>query len=78
MTAGVWVGNDDFQPMNKVTGGTLPASIWKAFMTAAHQDLPRQPLAGAYPAATYSEGGRLLSFYRDVLDGFRRVLRDGD
>jgi penicillin-binding protein 1A len=78
MTTGVWVGNDDFQPMNKVTGGTLPASIWKNFMLAAHQDLPRKSLAGAYPAATYSEGGRLLSFYRDVLDGFRRVRRDGD
>jgi len=78
MTAGVWVGNDDFQPMDKVTGGTIPASIWKAFMVAAHQDLPRAPLAGAYPATTYSEGGRLLSFYRDVLDGFRRVRRDGD
>ncbi len=78
MTAGVWVGNDDFQPMDKVTGGTLPATIWKNFMTAAHQDLPRKPLAGAYPAATYSEGGRLLSYYRDVLDGLRRVMRDGD
>ncbi len=78
MTAGVWVGNDDFQPMDKVTGGTLPASIWKAFMTAAHQDLERRPLAGAYSASTYSEGGRLLSFYRDVLDGLRRVGRDGD
>lgn len=78
MTAGVWVGNDDFQPMDKVTGGTLPAAIWKAYMTAAHQDLPRKPLSGAYPATTYSEGGRLLSYYRDVLDGFRRVRRDGD
>ncbi len=78
MTAGVWVGNDDFQPMNKVTGGTLPASIWKAFMTAAHQDLPRKPLDGAYPATTYSEGGRLLSLYRDVLEAFREVRRDGD
>ncbi len=78
MTTGVWVGNDDFQPMDKVTGGTLPASIWKSFMTAAHQDLERLPLAGAYSAATYSEGGRLLSFYRDVLDGLRRVRRDGE
>ncbi|HBS35847.1 MAG TPA: hypothetical protein DEA50_12335, partial [Parvularcula sp.] len=78
MTAGVWVGNDDFQPMDKVTGGTLPAAIWKNFMTAAHQDLPRKPLAGAYPAAAYSEGGRLLSYYLDVLEGFRRVRRDGN
>jgi penicillin-binding protein 1A len=78
MTAGVWVGNDDFQPMDKVTGGTLPAAIWKNFMLAAHLDLPRKPLDGAYPAITYSEGGRLLSFYREVIDGLRRVRRDGD
>ena len=78
MTAGVWVGNDGFQPMNKVTGGTIPAKIWKTFMLAAHQDLPRQPLDGAYLATTWSENGRLLSFYRGVADAFRRVRRDGD
>lgn len=32
LTAGVWVGNDNNQPMKKVTGGTLPAYIWKEFM----------------------------------------------
>jgi penicillin-binding protein 1A len=31
-TAGVWVGNDDYSPMNKVTGGTLPARIWRDAM----------------------------------------------
>lgn len=78
MTAGVWVGNDGFQPMDKVTGGAIPARIWKNFMLSAHADLPRLPLDGAYPAVTYSEGGRLLSFYEDVADAFRRVMRDGD
>jgi penicillin-binding protein 1A len=29
---GVWVGNDDNSAMNKVTGGTLPAYIWKEIM----------------------------------------------
>ncbi|MFV9875151.1 MAG: transglycosylase domain-containing protein [Rickettsiales endosymbiont of Dermacentor nuttalli] len=33
LTAGVWVGNDNNQPMKKVTGGTIPAYIWKEFMT---------------------------------------------
>jgi penicillin-binding protein 1A len=33
---GVWVGNDDGAPMDKVTGGRLPALIWKEFMTKAH------------------------------------------
>jgi penicillin-binding protein 1A len=78
MTTGVWVGNDSFQPMDKVTGGQIPARIWKNFMLAAHADLPKEPLDGAYPAVTYAEGGRLLSFYRDVADAFRRVMRDGD
>ena len=35
LVAGVWVGNDDDTPMNGVTGGTLPARIWREFMQAA-------------------------------------------
>jgi 1A family penicillin-binding protein len=35
LVAGVWVGNDDDTPMNEITGGSLPAAIWKHFMTAA-------------------------------------------
>ncbi|HNR76391.1 MAG TPA: penicillin-binding transpeptidase domain-containing protein [Parvularculaceae bacterium] len=78
MTAGVWVGNDGYQPMDKITGGTIPAKIWKNFMLAAHADLPKRPLDGAYPAVTYADEGLLLSFYRDVEAAFRRVRRDGD
>ncbi|KQV62766.1 MULTISPECIES: PBP1A family penicillin-binding protein [unclassified Caulobacter] len=36
---GVWVGNDDEKPMNKVVGGDIPASIWRRFMLTAHQTL---------------------------------------
>lgn len=35
MATGVWVGNDDNKPMKKVTGGSLPATIWHDFMTKA-------------------------------------------
>ena len=35
LVAGVWVGNDDEKPMNAVTGGELPARIWRNFMMAA-------------------------------------------
>jgi membrane peptidoglycan carboxypeptidase len=35
LVVGVWVGNDDNTPMDEITGGSLPASIWKAFMAAA-------------------------------------------
>jgi membrane peptidoglycan carboxypeptidase len=32
---GVWVGNDDNSAMNKVTGGSLPAAMWRDFMQTA-------------------------------------------
>jgi penicillin-binding protein 1A len=32
LVVAVWVGNDDNRPMRKVTGGTLPAQIWRDFM----------------------------------------------
>lgn len=35
LVAGVWVGNDDDAPMNGVTGGALPAHIWRDFMREA-------------------------------------------
>ena len=40
--AGVWVGNDNGGPMNKVTGSGLPAQIWRAFMASQenHAALP--------------------------------------
>jgi penicillin-binding protein 1A len=33
---GVWVGNDDFTPMSRVTGGSFPAETWHNYMMAAH------------------------------------------
>jgi len=35
LVVGVWVGNDDHSPMQRVTGGTLPATIWKKFIEQA-------------------------------------------
>ncbi|NJM31333.1 MAG: hypothetical protein HC855_15735, partial [Rhizobiales bacterium] len=43
---GVWVGNDDFTPMNDVTGGLIPAPIWKNIMMVAEQGLTPTSLAG--------------------------------
>jgi len=42
--AAVWVGNDDSSPMKSVTGGSLPAQIWKAAMTVAEKGLASTPL----------------------------------
>ena len=33
----VWVGNDDNSPMKGVTGGTLPAEIWRKIALSIHE-----------------------------------------
>jgi penicillin-binding protein 1A len=45
LLAGVWVGNDDNRPMAHVTGGELPAAIWKRFMTVALKSVPPSDFA---------------------------------
>jgi penicillin-binding protein 1A len=49
LLAGVWLGNDDDTAMNKVTGGSLPAAAWRAFMLAATKGMPVKPLAVPSP-----------------------------
>ena len=50
LVVGVWVGNDDETPMDEVTGGKLPALIWRNFMTEA-----MAIAAGRRPAAEGEE-----------------------
>lgn len=44
--ASVWFGNDDYSPMNRMTGGTLPAMVWTDFMTYAHSGIGLKPIPG--------------------------------
>ncbi len=46
LVTGVWVGNDDGDPMERVTGGGLPTRIWRSYMLEAHKGVPARPLAG--------------------------------
>ena len=55
LTTGVWMGNDDGRPMKRVTGGGLPAQVWKDFMQAAEVGLPVRPLAAPPPTASVAE-----------------------
>ncbi|NBX03608.1 MAG: PBP1A family penicillin-binding protein [Alphaproteobacteria bacterium] len=52
MVTGVWVGNDDNAPMKKVTGGNLPAMIWKGFMAPALKDVPARALYISGPSSS--------------------------
>ena len=43
---GVWVGNDDNSPTRNVTGGSIPARIWRDVMDVALAGLSPEPLPG--------------------------------
>ncbi|MDX1710048.1 MAG: PBP1A family penicillin-binding protein [Rhodovibrionaceae bacterium] len=47
LVTGVWLGNDDGTPMKGVTGGKLPARVWRRFTQRALQGVPSRPLPGA-------------------------------
>ncbi|MCR4265339.1 transglycosylase domain-containing protein [Nitratireductor sp. ZSWI3] len=44
--AAVWLGNDDFRPSRRMTGGSLPAMVWQRLMAYAHQNVELKPLPG--------------------------------
>jgi penicillin-binding protein 1A len=52
--AGVWYGNDDYQPTNRMTGGALPAMTWQQIMLHAHEGIELRPLPGLKPAPASS------------------------
>ena len=71
LVAGIWLGNDDNTPMNKVTGSSLPAQTWRRFMLAATHGMPVRPLPAApqpVAAAPPSAGG----FFEKFLGLFSR------
>ena len=47
--AGVWFGNDDYSPLNRMTGGALPAMTWHEIMEYAHQGIELKNLPGLAP-----------------------------
>jgi penicillin-binding protein 1A len=46
---GVWFGNDDYSPTNRMTGGSLPAQTWHEIMAYAHQGIELKNLPGLPP-----------------------------
>jgi penicillin-binding protein 1A len=43
---GVWFGNDDYAPTNRMTGGSLPAMTWHQIMAYAHQGIEIKNIPG--------------------------------
>jgi penicillin-binding protein 1A len=63
LVAGVWVGNDNNRQMKKVTGGSLPARIWKDFMKAALEKAPAQTIDTNYSKGI---GDDIQNFWDEV------------
>lgn len=77
LVIGVWVGNDDNSPMDKVTGGSLPAKIWRIVMTGAFDTEPALAQADDYMTrgAGYGDGYGSEEQPRRRGGGVRRFLR---
>lgn len=48
LVTGVWLGNDEGEPMRGVGGGNYPTEIWSNFMQKAHEGLTPSDLPGYY------------------------------
>jgi len=83
---GVWMGNDDNTPLTGVTGGGLPAEIWRRVMIGAHEGRPVRPLPAIRPGgrgttapdtplpgpASGGEDGLVRSILEEVVEGLGR------
>ena len=58
LITGVWLGNDDNTPMERVGGGSFPVDIWSEFMTRAHQNITPYNLPDAFFAPPLSVPGQ--------------------
>lgn len=69
---GVWVGNDDNAPMDKVGGGGVPAKIWKNFMEQANKNKPDGKIATTYFSVSkgLQEKQSISSIIDDILGIF--------
>jgi penicillin-binding protein 1A len=87
LVVGVWVGRDDNGSLGKISGGTVPAQIWRNFMVSAlaidHRAGPplpsefrlpqRQPRRESPLPEDWSDGAKEL---RDLADDLANLFND--
>ena len=71
---GVWYGNDDYTPMQQMTGGSLPAQTWHDIMEFAHQGVELKQIPGLAPNGA-TVGRTIADTGKDKKDGVPDVLR---
>ena len=87
LVVGVWVGRDDNKSLGKVSGGTVPAQIWRSFMSSAlavdrsaGRRIPARFAAGnsnrARKVRCRPNGAMRPSRLREVADRLRELFGD--
>jgi len=69
--AGVWMGYDDNSKLTGVTGGGLPAEIWRETMARVHEGLPITPLPLLDPT---TETPRIANEIDDLVNDVSNTL----
>ena len=67
LVIGVWVGNDDGRPMHGVTGGGLPALIFREFVLRAQGDAPFRPEPAPEKPSPATPGEIPVAVVRDAI-----------
>ena len=74
--AGVWMGYDDNTPLTGVTGGGLPAEIWRETMQRIHEGITPKPLPMSRNiAATGQSGAPIQGTTGNESNAIDRLLR---
>ena len=75
-TSVVWIGNDNYTPSNRMTGGTLPAMTWKKVMEYANQGVELRPIPGIPdPLPDTEERRKFLANAAQGIDGMEPLQR---
>jgi 1A family penicillin-binding protein len=76
LIVGVWAGNDDNSPTNRVTGGDLPAGIWHDFVTRALPVISRPAAPNARRNPDGAPEGAAAALGQQVTDAGARGTAD--
>ncbi|MGY9106361.1 MAG: transglycosylase domain-containing protein, partial [Alphaproteobacteria bacterium] len=78
LVTGVWVGNDDFTPMRRVTGGSLPAQIWNDYMREALEPFAPEPLKRTLPRRSQRYAANSEQNGSSEIQSLPEVIRGGN
>ena len=74
LVAGVWIGNDDASPTDRISGGGHPALLWRDFMAEAVKLLPRAP--SPYRGTSSTAGSAAITPTAETRPAIRAATAD--